>query len=109
MASTFSNSDIKNINWAKDDPRSVKYQLDGKGSIRAAWWSLFGSIFHFFNPKATTEQVMFAFHSIHHRITLYFTRASLDARWLHKTIRNDGVGAALKGVAADLKAEWARR
>jgi hypothetical protein len=55
---------------AGDDRRSVRAQLSGKGDARTTWWNVFSWAYMKMVPGADLERAMYAFHSMHHTITL---------------------------------------
>lgn len=60
--------------WGTDvtgnDPRSVRAYLAGKGDLRATWWNLFSAVYLAVVPGATLTHAMYAFHRIHHSLTI---------------------------------------
>lgn len=54
----------------RNDPRSVRACLAGKGDLRVTWWNLFSAVYMGAVPGATLERAMCSFHSIHHAVTL---------------------------------------
>jgi len=60
--------------WGTDvtgnDPRSVRAYLAGKGDARTAWWNLFSKVYMAVVRGATLEHAMYAYHLVHHSITL---------------------------------------
>lgn len=78
------------------DRRSVKAQLSGRGDFRAAWWELNQRLHAFFNPKATTEQMMYSFHCRHHAVTLFFAQIGHDYRTLFDMVLRKSVGATVR-------------
>ena len=67
------NLTIFTTDWAKEDPRSVKAYLDGKGDGRVLWWNINRWVHHHFWSKASLEKIMFYFHSRHQTLTLRCT------------------------------------
>lgn len=53
-----------------NDPRSVRAYLAGKGDARTAWWNLFSKVYVALVRGATLEHAMYAFHRLHHSLTL---------------------------------------
>lgn len=50
------------------DPRSVRYQLNGRKPLRVAWWAVFRTV-HQVIFRSNLEGAMCAYHSLHHEIT----------------------------------------
>ena len=88
--------------WMTDvsgsDRRSVKAQLTGRGDYRVAWWEFNCLLHRLFNPRATLEQMMYAFHSRHHVLTFKRLEVLNDYRILDQEIRQHGNIAGL-GIA----------
>lgn len=74
------NETIFTVDWAKDDPRSVKAYLTGRGDGRTLWWRINHAIHRVIHPGARLEDVMYSFHSRHGRTTLFFLKLRLDAK-----------------------------
>lgn len=53
-----------------NDSRSVKAMLRGTGDLRVIWWKAFNVAAFVLNPRGTLESRMYAFHSMHHFVTL---------------------------------------
>jgi hypothetical protein len=85
--------------WMTDvsgsDRRSVKAQLAGRGDYRVAWWEFNCLLHRLFNPRATLEQIMYAFHSRHHALTFKRLEAINDYRILYQEMRQHGNIAGL--------------
>lgn len=54
----------------RDDRRSIRAYLRGKGDLRATWWNLYSALYTAIVPGATLERAMYAFHRLHHALTL---------------------------------------
>jgi hypothetical protein len=78
------------------DPRSVKSQLAGWGDFRAGWWQLNQRVHAFFNPRATLEEIMYAFHQRHHFVTLLFAQIAHDYRTIFNLILGKRSGDAVR-------------
>jgi hypothetical protein len=74
------NETIFTIDWAKDDPRSVKAYLDGRGDGRTLWWRINHAIHRSIQPGASMEDVMYSFHSRHGKTPLFFLKLRLDVK-----------------------------
>ena len=85
--------------WMADvsgsDRRSAKAQLVGRGDYRAAWWEFNCLLHRLFNPRATLEQMMYAFHSRHHALTFKRLEVINDHRILYQAMRRHGHLACL--------------
>lgn len=85
--------------WMTDvsgsDRRSVKAQLAGRGDYRVAWWEFNCLLHRLFNPEATLEQMMYAFHSRHHALTFTRLQVLYDYRVLYQEMRQHGNIAGL--------------
>ena len=85
--------------WMTDvsgsDRRSVKAQLAGRGDYRVAWWEFNCLLHRLFNPRATLEQMMYAFHSRHHALTFKRLEVINDYRVLYQEMRQHGNIAGL--------------
>lgn len=85
--------------WMTDvsgsDRRSVKAQLAGRGDYRVAWWEFNCLLHRLFKPRATLEQMMYAFHSRHHALTFKRLEVLNDYRILYQEMRQHGNIAGL--------------
>jgi len=92
--------------WMTDvsgsDCRSVKAQLDGRGDYRVAWWKLNCLLHRLFKPRATLEQMMYAFHSRHHALTFKRLEVLNDYRILYQAMRQQGHVAGLRSAFRQL-------
>lgn len=94
--------------WMTDvsgsDRRSVKAQLAGRGDYRVAWWEFNCLLHRMFNPRATLEQMMYAFHSRHHALTFTRLQVLYDYRILYQGMRRhgniSGLGSAFRQMVA---------
>lgn len=84
------------VDVAGMDNRSVKAQLSGHRSLRAAWWNVFCGVYQAVSPKSSMEDVMFAFHKFHHSITLFIAESAHDYGKLVYAIKSEGLGKAAK-------------
>lgn len=93
--------------WMEDvsgsDDRSVKAQLAGRRSIRAVWWSFFRAMHQLQTGKPSLEQSMFAFHKMHHAVTLFSVEFLKDLVQLSEAIRNSGLAHATGTYMSDLR------
>ena len=64
------NLTIFTTDWAKEDRRSVKAYLNGKGDGRVLWWNINRFIHQHCTPKASLEKIMFGLHSGHQILTM---------------------------------------
>lgn len=82
--------------WAKEDPRSVKAYLNGKGDGRVLWWNINRWIHQHSRPKASLEKIMFCFHSRHQTITLFNLEYRAYVQAVAKAIRSEGIVAGIR-------------
>lgn len=81
--------------WGTDvaggDRRCVRAFLDGKGDARTAWWNLFSWAYLELVSGADLERAMYAFHRMHHALTL--ARLEFNAAVIETAghIERDGV------------------
>ncbi|SFB41249.1 hypothetical protein SAMN04515620_17211 [Collimonas sp. OK607] len=71
-----------------NDGRSVKAMLRGRGDLRACWWNVFNVAAIVLNPCGTLESRMYAFHRMHHFVTvtrLEFLNNLGEIAWAVKT------------------------
>lgn len=80
------------------DPRSVKASLRSRGDLRVFWWDTNVAIHRIIFPKATMEEIMYAFHSRHHLITLLRLRFKLDVHHVSRSLLNNGLMAGVKAA-----------
>lgn len=93
------NETIIAINWADQDPRSVKASLNGKGDGRVLWWEINQRIQRLVRPTATLEGIMFSFHSRHHAITLFILSFKIEVNRIAAIIRSEGVVVGIRNAA----------
>lgn len=90
--------------WGTDvagrDKRSVHAWLKGKGDMRAAWWNLFSRVYKALVPGADLERAMYAFHSMHHAVTLGWLSYQLSVSDTAAQLKQRGLLAALRTAAA---------
>ena len=88
--------------WGTDvagsDRRSVHAWLRGKGDLRGAWWNLYSRAYLFLVPRADLERTMYAFHRMHHAITLGWLGYLSAVGDMRDDIEHRGVLAAVKTV-----------
>jgi len=86
--------------WMTDvsamDRRSVKAQLAGRGDLRVAWWKLNCLLHRWFKPQASLEQMMYAFQSRHHAMTLARLELMLDYESINRAVRHGGAIAGIR-------------
>jgi hypothetical protein len=92
------NETIFTINWADQDPRSVKAILNGKGDSRVLWWEINQRIHRLVRPTATLEEIMSSFHSRHHAITLFILIFKMEVNHVAEIIRSEGVVAGIRNA-----------
>jgi hypothetical protein len=89
--------------WGTDvagsDPRSVHASLHGKGDLRATWWNLYSRAYLALVPGANVERAMYAFHRMHHTLTLGWLGYLVSVRTMTRDIQQRGVLAAVKTAA----------
>lgn len=89
--------------WGTDvadgDRRSVRAFLDGKGDARTAWWNLFSWAYSKLVPGADLERAMYAFHRMHHALTLARLEFSASVNETAGHIERDGVLSAVRRSA----------
>jgi hypothetical protein len=93
------NETIFTIDWAKDDPRSVKAYLAGRGDGRTLWWRINHAIHRVIYPGTPLEDIMYAFHSRHGRTTLLLLK-------LHHAAKDTAVAICSRTMHL---ATWAAR
>lgn len=93
------NETIFTINWADQDPRSVKASLNGKGDGRVLWWEINQRIHRLVRPTAILEEIMFSFHSRHHAITLFILNFKIEVNRVAAIIRSEGVVAGIRNAS----------
>lgn len=99
--------------WMEDvsgsDRRSVKAQLRGLCSFRAAWWNLFSTIHQVLSRSGSLENAMYDFHRFHHGMTIGWLTTVQEYDQLALAIRTDGpikaTKAYLSGVLAEIRNE----
>ena len=90
------NLTIFTTDWAKEDRRSVKAYLNGKGDGRVLWWNINRWLHQHFRPKASLEKIMFCFHSRHQTLTLLNLEYRADVQEVAKAIQSEGVVAGIR-------------
>ena len=90
------NLTIFTTDWAKEDPRSVKAYLNGKGDGRVLWWHINRLIHQHFRPKSSLEKIMFCFHSRHRTLTLFNLEYRAYVQEVAKAIQSEGVVAGIR-------------
>lgn len=78
------------------DRRSVKAQLAGKGDFRAGWWNFNVALHRLFNPQASLESIMYAFHKRHHAVTFAVLSATHLYGSVFRTMSRRGLAAGIK-------------
>ncbi|MGK5035695.1 hypothetical protein [Janthinobacterium sp. LB3P118] len=90
------NLTIFTTDWAKEDRRSVKAYLNGKGDGRVLWWNINRWAHQHFWSKASLEKIMFCFHSRHQTLTLLNLEYRADVQEVAKAIQSEGVVAGIR-------------
>ena len=90
------NLTIFTTDWAKEDRRSVKAYLNGKGDGRVLWWSINRFIHQHFRPKASLEKIMVCFHSRHQTLALFNLEYRAYVQEVAKAIQSEGVVAGIR-------------
>lgn len=89
--------------WGTDvagsDRRSVRAYLDGKRSVRQLWWSVFSWGYLKLFRGATLERAMYAFHRMHHGLTILNLQFAVDVAETAAVIQHDGILAAARHAA----------
>lgn len=90
------NLTIFTTDWAKEDRRSVKAYLNGKGDGRVLWWNINRFIHQHSTPKASLEKIMLCFHSRHQKLTLFNLEYRAYVQEVAKAIQSAGVAAGIR-------------
>lgn len=90
--------------WGTDvagrDKRSVHASLNGKGDLRTAWWNLFSRMYMAVVSGADVERAMYAFHRMHHTITLGWLSYLVSVSETTVELKQRGLLAAVRTAAA---------
>jgi len=90
--------------WGTDvagrDKRSVHASLHGKGDMRSAWWNVFSRVYMAVVPGADLERAMYAFHSMHHAVTLGWLSYLVSVSETTVELKQRGLLAAVRTAAA---------
>lgn len=90
--------------WGTDvagsDKRSVHASLHGKGDMRAAWWNVFSRVYVAVVPGADLERAMYAFHRMHHAVTLGWLSYLVSVSETTVDMKQRGLLAAVRTAAA---------
>jgi hypothetical protein len=90
--------------WGTDvagrDKRSVHASLNGKGDMRAAWWNVFSRVYVAVVPGADLERAMYAFHRMHHAVTLGWLSYLVSVSETTVELKRRGLLAAVRTAAA---------
>lgn len=90
--------------WGTDvagrDKRSVHASLNGKGDMRTAWWNVFSRVYVAVVPGADLERAMYAFHRMHHAVTLGWLSYLVSVNETTVEMKQRGLLAALRTAAA---------
>ena len=94
--------------WGTDvtgnDPRSVRAYLAGKGDGRTAWWNLFSKLYMTLVRGSTLEHAMYAYHRLHHSVTLAKFGFAQSVAQTAVDIEQKGLlAAAYNSVAREMK------
>jgi hypothetical protein len=86
--------------WMTDvsamDRRSVKAQLAGRAGWRVTWWAWNCRLHALLRPQASLEQTMYAFHKLHHTLTLGWLQYQQEYRAIVLATRYHGPLAGLR-------------
>lgn len=89
--------------WGTDvtggDPRSVRASVAGAGDFRNAWWNCFCAMYMAVIPDATLERAMYAFHRMHHSITLARMAFQVSVTATAADVERNGIVAAARHAA----------
>lgn len=88
------------VDVSSNDRRSVKAQLAGRVSWRAAWWNLHAAVHHLFNRHATQESAMYTFHHWHQNLQIFWLEAMEDTKQTCDTIIRFGLRAGIETMVA---------
>ena len=90
--------------WSTDvagrDKRSVHAYLHGKGDMRAAWWNVFSRVYVAVVPGADLERAMFAYHRMHHAVTLGWLSYVVSVSEATVELKQRGLLTAVRIAAA---------
>lgn len=90
------------VDVAGTDKRSVKAMLMGKGDLRSTWWKMFSRVYVALVRGATVEDAMFAFHKMHHAVTLFHMTYAQSVRLTAGDIKTRGLLAALQNAGGNV-------
>ena len=90
------NQTIFTTDWAKEDQRSVKAYLAGKGDGRVLWWTINRMAHQLVCPQASLAKIMFRFHSRHRAITLSTLKYHADVQEVAEIIQSEGFVAGIR-------------
>jgi hypothetical protein len=98
--------------WGTDvagcDRRSVRASLEGRGDFRSTWWRLYSRVYLAIVPGANMKRAMYAYHRMHHAITLGWLGYRVSVRTTAKDIRTRGLVVAIKNAASEIMSDAAR-
>jgi len=90
--------------WSTDvagrDKRLVHACLHGKGDMRAAWWNVFSRVCMAVVPGADLERAMFAYHRMHHAVTLGWLSYVVSVSEATVELKQRGLLTAVRIAAA---------
>ncbi|MBK4736088.1 hypothetical protein [Noviherbaspirillum pedocola] len=88
------------VDVSGSDARSVKAQLAGRFSWRAAWWNLHAAVHRIANRHATQEAAMYTFHRRHQEMHLFWRETMEDTHEACDTIIRSGLRAGIATMLA---------
>ena len=97
------NLTIFTTDWVKEDRRSVKAYLNGKGDGRVLWWNINRWVHQHFWSKASLEKIMFCFHSRHHTLTLLSLEYRAYVQEVAKAIQSEGVVVGIRSAISSVR------
>jgi len=90
---------VASSSWGTDvtrkDKRSVHASLNRKCDMRTAWWKLYSCVYLAVVPGADLEHAMYAFHRMHHTLTLGWLSYVLSVRHTTVDIKRRGLLVAV--------------
>ena len=90
------------VDVAGTDKRSVKAMLMGKGDLRSTWWTMFSRVYVALVRGATVEHAMYAFHKMHHAVTLFHMTYAQSVRLMAGDIKTRGLLVALQNAGGNV-------
>ena len=95
---------VTSSGWGTDvtgeDKRSVRASLNRKCDMRTVWWKLYSRVYLAAVSGADLEHAMYAFHHMHHTLTLGWLSYVLSVRHTTVDIKRRGLLAAVVNLAS---------